>query len=146
MVFEEPGQITVEVGLQREGYLVLADTWYPGWRASVDGRSVPILRANYAFRAVFVPFWGQERDKKLHHHAHESPRVMTVPLIILAIGAALAGYVGIPRLSLIEHWLEPVFTALFAAVTLRERLSAREWWGGALVLFGIVVSELRIRK
>ncbi len=56
-----------------------------------------------------MPFWGQERDKKLFSHAHESPRVMTVPLIILAIGAALAGYLGVPRLSLIEHWLEPVF-------------------------------------
>ena len=42
--------------------------------------------------------------------------------------------------------LEPVFTALFAAVTLGERLSAREWWGGGLVLLGIVVSELRIRR
>ncbi len=42
--------------------------------------------------------------------------------------------------------LEPVFTAVFAAATLGERLSPREWWGGALVLLGIVVSELRIRR
>ena len=42
--------------------------------------------------------------------------------------------------------LEPVFTAVFAAITLGERLSAREWWGGGLVLLGIVVSELRIRR
>jgi drug/metabolite transporter (DMT)-like permease len=42
--------------------------------------------------------------------------------------------------------LEPVFTALFAAVTLGERLTSREWWGGGLVLLGIVVSELRIRR
>ncbi len=67
------------------------------------------LTAIYSFRSVFVAFWGQERDKKLHHHAHESPSVMTVPLIILAIGSVLAGYVGIPRLSLIEAWLEPAF-------------------------------------
>jgi len=42
--------------------------------------------------------------------------------------------------------LEPVFTAVFAAVMLGERLSAREAWGGGLVLLGIVVSELRLRR
>ena len=42
--------------------------------------------------------------------------------------------------------LEPVFTALFAAMTLGERLSSREAWGGGLVLVGIVVSELRLRR
>ena len=67
------------------------------------------LTAIYSFRVVFVPFWGQERDKKLFSHAHESPRVMTIPLIILAIGAVVAGYLGFPHLSLIERWLEPVF-------------------------------------
>ncbi|MGD9498378.1 MAG: hypothetical protein AB7Y46_18945 [Armatimonadota bacterium] len=35
--------------------LVLADAWYPGWRASLDGRPVPLLRANFAFRGVVVP-------------------------------------------------------------------------------------------
>jgi len=69
------------------------------------------LTAVYAFRSVFVPFWGQERDKKLFSHAHESPRVMTVPLILLAIGAVFAGYLGLPRFSLFEKWLEPVFHA-----------------------------------
>lgn len=93
--------------------------WY-AWQKSpllwAAGLVTAALTAIYSFRAVFVPFWGQERDKKLHHHAHESPRAMTVPLIILAVGAALAGYIGLPRLSLIEHWLEPVFHAGEAAV------------------------------
>ena len=35
--------------------LVLADTWYPGWRAYVDGRETPVLRANYVTRAVALP-------------------------------------------------------------------------------------------
>ncbi|MCZ7542815.1 MAG: YfhO family protein [Anaerolineae bacterium] len=36
-------------------WLVLADTWYPGWEASIDGASVEALRANLAFRVVSVP-------------------------------------------------------------------------------------------
>jgi uncharacterized membrane protein YfhO len=35
--------------------LVLADTWYPGWQASIDGSGVKIFRANYLFRAVAIP-------------------------------------------------------------------------------------------
>ncbi|HLF01519.1 MAG TPA: YfhO family protein, partial [Anaerolineales bacterium] len=37
------------------GYVMLADTYYPGWRVLVDGVEQPILRANYAFKAVAVP-------------------------------------------------------------------------------------------
>ena len=35
--------------------LVASEIWYPGWRAYVDGREVPLMRANYAFRAIEVP-------------------------------------------------------------------------------------------
>jgi drug/metabolite transporter (DMT)-like permease len=42
--------------------------------------------------------------------------------------------------------LEPVWAALLAAWLLKERLGSRGAWGGALVLAGIVVSELRLRR
>jgi uncharacterized membrane protein YfhO len=47
-------KVTVKVTLAQAGWLVLADTHYPGWVARVDGVSVPVLHANYAFRAVAV--------------------------------------------------------------------------------------------
>jgi len=47
-----PNTVKIEVALDRDGYLVLSDTYYPGWRAYVDGEEKEILRANYAFRAV----------------------------------------------------------------------------------------------
>ena len=75
----------------------------------VVGAITAFLTAVYSFRMVFMAFWGQERDKKLFSHAHESPRVMTIPLIILAIGAIFAGYLGLPSISAIETWLEPAF-------------------------------------
>jgi NADH-quinone oxidoreductase subunit L len=49
------------------------------------------------------------------HGPHESPRTMTVPLMALAIGAIVAGFVGVPAAlggsNAIEHFLEPSFTA-----------------------------------
>jgi uncharacterized membrane protein YfhO len=51
---DTPNRVTIRAALDAPGYLVLADTWYPGWRATVDGEPVDILRANYGFRAVWL--------------------------------------------------------------------------------------------
>ncbi len=45
-------EVRIEVSAQDGGYLVLTDTYYPGWRARVDGEERPILQANYFYRAV----------------------------------------------------------------------------------------------
>jgi uncharacterized membrane protein YfhO len=50
----DPNHIKVDLQTPGAGWLVLSDVWYPGWRAWVDGRPAPILRANYLFRAVKV--------------------------------------------------------------------------------------------
>jgi hypothetical protein len=47
--------VALEVDAKRPGYVVLADTYYPGWKATVDNHDVPIHAANVAFRAVKVP-------------------------------------------------------------------------------------------
>jgi len=51
----QPEHVVVSATLLAPGYLVLSDTWYPGWRATVDGEEVPVERANYMLRAVMVP-------------------------------------------------------------------------------------------
>jgi hypothetical protein len=51
----ENNRVQIEVQSHKAGFLVLADTWYPGWQASVNGRTTPVLRANYVLRAVTVP-------------------------------------------------------------------------------------------
>ena len=47
--------VTIAVDTDQPGYLVLPDAYYPGWQAAVDNQPAPIHRANYAFRAVYVP-------------------------------------------------------------------------------------------
>ncbi len=66
-----------------------------------------LLTAFYSFRAVFVAFWGKQRDRHLWDHAHESPSVMTTPLWVLAVLALVAGVINLPVLLTLEHWLEP---------------------------------------
>ncbi len=51
----DPNPYTATVTLEQPGYVVLSDTYYPGWRASVDGTPQPILIADVTFRAVAVP-------------------------------------------------------------------------------------------
>lgn len=71
------------------------------------------LTAFYMFRLVGLTFYGKPRYDETHLHPHESPKVMTVPLIILAVLSAIGGFIGLPHYlglpNLFEHWLEPVF-------------------------------------
>jgi NADH-quinone oxidoreductase subunit L len=70
------------------------------------------LTAFYMFRQLFMTFFGECRaDHHTKEHLHESPKVMTLPLAILAIGAIVAGYIGLPAVfgpNFFGHWLEPV--------------------------------------
>ncbi len=47
-----PNEIVVEVTSSRDGFLVLSEIYYPAWRAEIDGKRAPVLRANYALRAI----------------------------------------------------------------------------------------------
>jgi uncharacterized membrane protein YfhO len=64
-------------------YLVVSDVYYPGWRAFVDGREAPILRADFAFRAVEL--------QPGHHLVRMTyrPPLFTVGLLFSTGGVAL---------------------------------------------------------
>ena len=86
---------------------ILVSTWSAGPLGqvlTVLGLITAMMTAFYSFRLVFVTFWGDSRVD--HHHAahvHEPSRTITVPLIVLAVLAIIAGYLGIPE------FLAPVF-------------------------------------
>ena len=69
------------------------------------------MTAYYTFRMIFLVFHGEPRDQEAYDHAHEPPAVMTVPLIVLAVGAAFAGVFNLPAIfgghMSVSHWLAP---------------------------------------
>jgi uncharacterized membrane protein YfhO len=52
---DDPEGLEIEVRGTGGGFLVTSEVFYPGWSATLDGRPVPIERANYAYRAVALP-------------------------------------------------------------------------------------------
>jgi len=78
------------------------------------GYVTALMTAFYMFRLMFLTFHGQPRmSDEVEHHIHESPKSMTVPLIILALCAISAGWLGWPHSlggsNRFEKFLEPVF-------------------------------------
>ncbi len=87
------------------------------------GAFTALLTAFYMFRLVYLTFEGKERFGR-DKHPHESPKVMTIPLIILGILSVIGGFIGIPALFSGEHgnnfanWLAPVFSNAQAKLSL----------------------------
>jgi len=103
-----------------------------------------LLTSFYAFRAVFLTFWGQPRERELFEHAHESPPIMTRPLVVLAVLAVAGGLIGLPHLSAIEGFLEPVF-ASHETVHATEASGILEWVlmavSAVVAIVGIVLAQ-----
>jgi hypothetical protein len=87
IVAEHADRLRLEATLNAPGYVVVLDSYAAGWRARVDGRDVPVLRANLAFRAVAVPA-GTHRIEFVYR-----PRWMLAGLGLSA-AAVLAGSAG----------------------------------------------------
>jgi NADH-quinone oxidoreductase subunit L len=87
---------------------------YAAWALGLVGA---VLTAFYIFRLIFVTFYGEERvSAEARTHLHESPAVMTTPLLVLAFFSIVGGYVGLPtvfgeKADLIGRFLEPTVGA-----------------------------------
>lgn len=71
------------------------------------------LTAFYMFRLIGLTFFGKPRYDEKHLEPHESPKAMTIPLIVLAVLSIIGGFIGLPHYlgvpNALESWLEPVF-------------------------------------
>src|SRR5580693_7241036 len=94
-----------------------------------------LMTSFYMFRLIYLTFFGKPRmSHEVEHHIHESPKSMTVPLVILAICSLGAGYLGLPH-SLggsdrFGKFLEPVFAK--NAVVLEHEGAAAQVAAGEL--------------
>ncbi len=92
------------------------------------------LTAFYVTRAIWLTFHGQPRDRHLYDHAHESPRVMTVPLLVLAAGSVLVGFIGFPPDNGFLHaFLRPAVETAHAGQALESGTN----WAEFLVLAAV---------
>jgi NADH-quinone oxidoreductase subunit L len=114
------------------------------WRATVGGHLTLLwlvaalaagMTAFYMTRQVILTFFGKFRGgEKMESHLHEAPVVMWGPLVVLAVGSILAGFVGWPHFlgghNRIESFLEPAIMAgthPAAAALAHEASAALEW-------------------
>lgn len=104
-----------------------------------------VLTAVYMFRLLFLTFFGNFRGThEQEHHIHESPAIMTLPLVALAILSALGGFLGIPTLfsenHLLKSWLGPALSSP-AAMLQTGPSHAFEWTliGSSLLLLAIII-------
>jgi len=72
------------------------------------------LTAYYMTRLVVLVFFGEYRgEKDLYEHLHESPKIMTLPVLLLAIGSLFSGWIGMPEAigggNTLGKFLQPIF-------------------------------------
>jgi NADH-quinone oxidoreductase subunit L len=99
------------------------------------GMVTAAMTAFYTWRMVALTFFGPERFDAKHVHPHESPAVMTLPLMVLAVLAVFGGALGLPAVfgtaNAIAVWLEPVLEpgrALLESHGAESAIShAQEW-------------------
>ncbi len=114
---------------------ILASTFEGGWRLLwVVGLITAGLTAFYMSRAVWMTFFGKFRGTaEQEHHLHESPPVMTWPLRVLAAGAIVTGFLGMPKFWGLGNWIDSFLSPVIAHVGHGEEhghhLSVALEWG-----------------
>jgi hypothetical protein len=85
-------EMTMEVKAEEPGLVVLADSYYPGWKAWVDDKETEILRANYAFRAIPVSE-GEHQIKMEYEPTYFKPvaLISALTLVLTLFGLTLTG-------------------------------------------------------
>jgi NADH-quinone oxidoreductase subunit L len=112
------------------------------WFIGVAGA---LMTAFYMFRMFYLTFHGEFRgtDKQLNH-LHESPLIMTLPLIILAILSVIGGFVGVPEVLGGSHelgeFLSPVFAASASLVPHHHLSHVMEYALMAASVIGVLIS------
>lgn len=110
------------------------------------------LTAFYMFRLIYMTFYGKPRsDHHTAEHLHESPKVMTVPLMILGVLSIIGGFIGWPAAlgggAWFEHFLHPVFTrGQEIGLQMHEHSHSTEYMLMALSVVLVLVAIMTARR
>lgn len=95
-----------------------------------------IMTAFYMFRLMYLTFFREFRGtEEQKHHLHESPKLITIPLVILAVLAVIGGAINLPGSMWLNHFLEPVLAAKHEA----HHLGTQEFILMGIALVGAIV-------
>ena len=95
-----------------------------------------IMTAFYMFRLMYLTFFREFRGtEEQKHHLHESPSLITIPLIILAILATIGGLINLPGSNWLTHYLEPIL----ATKTEHHALGNQEYMLMGIALAGAFI-------
>ncbi|MGC8603585.1 MAG: NADH-quinone oxidoreductase subunit L [Desulfomonilaceae bacterium] len=105
------------------------------------GAVAALMTSFYMFRSVFMTFYGKSRvEQDVAHHLHESPPLMTVPLMILAFLSLVGGFIGIPVIEGAQRFgsfLTPVFAPATAIIQHGAHHAGHHNVTGELVLMAV---------
>jgi hypothetical protein len=91
LVSDELDRVTFRVHAAADGFLVMSDTFYPGWQAYVDGKSLPVVRANFALRGICLPAGDHEVVFSFE------PVTLRIGIILSVIGLAVVMAINLKR-------------------------------------------------
>jgi hypothetical protein len=94
VVAEGTAILDIQAEAPAGGFLVLTDPFYPGWRAYVDGREAPILRADYLFRAVTLTPGSHVVRFVFTPTSLQRGAQLSLAGVAIALGAMLVGLIG----------------------------------------------------
>lgn len=95
-----------------------------------------IMTAFYMFRLMYLTFFKEFRGtEEQKHHLHESPSLITIPLVILAVLAVIGGAINLPGSMWLNHFLEPILAAKHEA----HHLGTQEFMLMGIALAGAIV-------
>jgi len=95
-----------------------------------------IMTAFYMFRLMYLTFFREFRGtEEQKHHLHESPSLITLPLIILAVLATIGGAINLPRSNWLNHFLEPILVTKHQ----HHALGSQEYMLMGVALVGAII-------
>lgn len=85
----EPERVSLRARTDRAGVLVLSDTWFPGWEATVDGEAVPVLEVNHALRGVALGPGDHRVEFRFRPASFRIGAAVSAASVVVLCGAAL---------------------------------------------------------